>query len=204
MKEEWKDKIVEWLKEEKPSGKFIDEHWEVKINDDVVIAESVKQPVKIGFLFQDNFVRLFITGILPTATMENNERLRIYRLLLLWNNKWNMVKFSLSGDEDEITIAVDLDLISLSKEEFNDALTLALYAMYDIIEKFGLQDIYTNTYIDKIVKLIEEKEEEGKSRKEIAAYLSSVFNVDEDLARKIVDEVLSKEKDEGKMRYMYG
>lgn len=204
MKEEWKNKIVEWLKEEKPSGKIIDEHWEVKINDDVVIAESVKQPVKIGFLFQDNFVRLFITGILPTATMENNERLRIYRLLLLWNNKWNMVKFSLSGDEDEITIAVDLDLISLSKEEFNDALTLALYAMYDIIEKFGLQDIYTNTYIDKIVKLIEEKEEEGKSRKEIAAYLSSVFNVDEDLARKIVDEVLSKEKDEGKMRYMYG
>jgi len=80
------------------------------------------------FLFRDNFVGLFVTGILPTATMENNERLRIYRLLLLWNNKWKMVKFSLSGDEDGITIA----------------------------------------------------------------------------ARKIVDEVLSKEKDEEKMRYMYG
>jgi len=39
------------LKEEKPSGEIIDEHWEVKVNDEVVIAENVKQPVKIGFSF---------------------------------------------------------------------------------------------------------------------------------------------------------
>ncbi len=45
-----------------------------------------------------------------------------------------MVKYALVGEDEEIVIITDLDLVSLNREEFSDALTVTLFAMNDLLK----------------------------------------------------------------------
>ena len=44
-----------------------------------------------------------------------------------------MVKYALVGEDEEIVIITDLDLVSLNREEFS-ALTVTLFAMNDLLK----------------------------------------------------------------------
>jgi len=197
-KEEWENKIVEWLKNVISNSNMpLDEQWDADIveRDDTILikASSVKQPFNVYIGIEDKFATLYIYPGIETATLESEERLKIYRDLLILSNRWKMVKYVLAGDEDEIVIKTDLDLATLGKEEFNDALTVTLLALNDLVKKLGLEDAYTEAQLIHVMEIIKKKEEEGVAKKDIVEYLMKTFGVSEDIAKEIVDKTLEEE-----------
>ena len=175
----WKDKFVKWFEEEiANSDKPLDEHWDVEveeIEDEILIkATSPKTPYSVYVHISKGFASLQIYTGIETAVMEIKERLKIYRTLLLLNGRWRMAKYIIGGDNDEIIIHTDLDLVSLSREEFSDALTATLFALNDMVERLGFSEDYMVKWVSHLLQIVEEKLEE-ESEREVEEYLMKTF-----------------------------
>ncbi len=198
---QWKDKFIKWFEEEiADSDKPLDTHWDVEaeeIDDEILIkAASPKTPYSVFVHISRGFASLQIYTGIETAVMELKERLKIYRTLLLLNGRWRMAKYLIGGDNDEIVINADLDLVSLSREEFNDALTVTLLALNDMIEKLGFGEEYMVKWVSHIIKIVEEKLQEGESEDKVEEYLMETFEMSKEMAKEII-KVVRKEGDEG-------
>ncbi|HHF55670.1 MAG TPA: hypothetical protein ENL42_01990 [Thermoplasmatales archaeon] len=195
----WKDKFVKWFEEEiANSDKPLDEHWDVEveeIEDEILIkATSPKTPYSVYVHISKGFASLQIYTGIETAVMEIKERLKIYRTLLLLNGRWRMAKYIIGGDNDEIIINTDLDLVSLSREEFSDALTATLFALNDMVERLGFSEDYMVKWVSHLLQIVEEKLEE-ESEREVEEYLMKTFGMTKEMAKEIIRTV--KAGDEG-------
>ena len=195
MEEEWKIKFVKWFEDEiADSNKPLDEHWDVEVkeeNENIWIkAENPKNPFSIFVNLYRGFASLQIYTGLETKFLDSEERLRIYGTLLILNGKWKMVKYVLAGTKDEIIIVTDLDLSSLSKEEFSHALTVTLFAFYDMINELGLEEGYEMLQLGHIYEIITRKSEEGKTKEEIAEYIEKTLGIEHEVAKEMVNAVL--------------
>lgn len=195
MEEEWKIKFVKWFEDEiADSNKPLDEHWDVEVkeeNENIWIkAENPKNPFSIFVNLYRGFASLQIYTGLETKFLDSEERLRIYGTLLILNRKWKMVKYVLAGTKDEIIIVTDLDLSSLSKEEFSHALTVTLFAFYDMINELGLEEGYEMLQLGHIYEIITRKSEEGKTKEEIAEYIEKTLGIEHEVAKEMVNAVL--------------
>jgi len=198
-KKQWKDKFVKWFEEEiANSDKPLDEHWDVEveeIEDEILIkATSPKTPYSVYVHISKGFASLQIYTGIETAVMEIKERLKIYRTLLLLNGRWRMAKYIIGGDNDEIIIHTDLDLVSLSREEFSDALTATLFALNDMVERLGFSEDYMVKWVSHLLQIVEEKLEE-ESEREVEEYLMKTFGMTKEMAKEISRTV--KAGDEG-------
>ena len=195
MEEEWKIKFVKWFEDEiADSNKPLDEHWDVEVkeeNENIWIkAENPKNPFSIFVNLYRGFASLQIYTGLETKFLDSEGRLRIYGTLLILNGKWKMVKYVLAGTKDEIIIVTDLDLSSLSKEEFSHALTVTLFAFYDMINELGLEEGYEMLQLGHIYEIITRKSEEGKTKEEIAEYIEKTLGIEHEVAKEMVNAVL--------------
>jgi len=200
MEKEWKEKFVRWFEEEiADSDMPLDEHWDVKvdeINGSIWIkATSPRRPYSVFVNVSRGFASLQIYTGIETAVMDIKERLKIYRTLLMLNGRWKMAKYVIGGDNDEIIILTDLDLAALNKEEFNDALTVTLLALNDMVEKLGLDEKYQEAQIMHILDIINRKLMEGETEEEIEEYLVKTCGVSYEVAKEILREA-TKKKDE--------
>lgn len=204
MEEEWKTKFVKWFEDEiADSDKPLDEHWDVEVeeNENIWIkAENPKTPFSIFVNLHKGFASLQIYTGLETKFLDSEERLRIYGTLLILNGKWRMVKYILAGTKDEIVIVTDLDLVSLSKEEFGHALTVTLFALYDMINELNLKEGYEMLQLGHIYKIITKKSEEGKTNEEIAEYIEKTLGIEHDVAKEMVNVVLKEEKSDKNLK----
>ena len=204
-KEEWANTFIKWLKEVKEDSKMpLDEKWDAEIierNEGILIkASNPKQPLDVYVGIAGNFATLYIYPGIETATLDNPQRLKIYRDLLLLSDNWRMVKYVLAGDEDEIVIKTDLDLATLGREEFSDALAVTLLALNDLVEKLGLEDKYKEAQLLHVIEIIRKKGEEGVAKEDIVEYLIKTFGVGRDIANEIVNNVLEEKEDLGYIR----
>jgi len=200
MEESWKEKFIKWFEEEiADSDKPLDEHWDVKvdeINNSIWIkATSPRTPYSVFVNISRGFASLQIYTGIETAIMEIKERLKIYRTLLMLNGRWKMAKYVIGGDNDEIIILTDLDLAALNREEFNDALTVTLLALNDMVEKLGLDEEYREAQLMHVLKIVDEKLQKGETKEQVAEYLVKAFGISRETAREIVREA-TKNKDE--------
>lgn len=198
----WADKFVKWFEEEiADSDKPLDEHWEVEIGEEngrkLIRASSPYRPYSVLVEVGKRFATLKIKTGVETAILDSHERLKIYRSLLLLNNKWRMAKYALVGEDEEIVIITDLDLVSLSRDEFSDALTVTLFAMNDLVKKLNLEDIYEEAQLIHVADLILQKAKSGKSKEEIVSFIAKTYKLSKDIAEEIVSEILKEEKDSG-------
>lgn len=198
----WTDKFVKWFEEEiADSDKPLDEHWEVEIGEEngrkLIRASSPYRPYSVLVEVGKRFATLKIKTGVETAILDSHERLKIYRSLLLLNNKWRMAKYALVGEDEEIVIITDLDLVSLSRDEFSDALTVTLFAMNDLVKKLNLEDIYEEAQLIHVADLILQKAKSGKSKEEIVSFIAKTYKLSKDIAEEIVSEILKEEKDSG-------
>lgn len=205
MEEEWKTKFVKWLEEEiADSDKPLDEHWDVEVKEENkniwIKAENPKMPFSIFIHLHKGFASLQIYTGLETKFLDSEDRLRIYGTLLLLNGKWKMVKYVLAGTKDEIIIVTDLDLASLSKEEFSHALTVTLFALYDMINELNLGEGYKMLQLGHIYDIITKKSEEGKTSEEIAEYIEKTFGIEHDVAKEMVNVVLKGEESDKNLK----
>ncbi len=204
-KEEWANAFIKWFKEVKEHSKMpLDEEWDAEVierNEKILIkASNPKQPLDVYVEIAGNFATLYIYPGIETATLDNPQRLKIYRDLLLLSDNWRMVKYVLAGDEDEIVIKTDLDLATLGREEFSDAVAVTLLALNDLVRKLGLEDKYKEAQLIHIIEIIKKKREEGITKEEIVEYMIKTFGIGRDIANEIVKNVLEEREDLGYIR----
>ncbi|MEM4312718.1 MAG: DNA-binding protein, partial [Thermoplasmata archaeon] len=113
-----KDEIKKWLTSGSDSKEdVLDMVWSLKENNNLIIAEHPKIPFVLYIFIDEKFVRLMANTEVDTALLDPTERLDIYRKLLILNDRVNLVKYVISGTDEEIVLKADLDQGTFSKDE---------------------------------------------------------------------------------------
>jgi len=189
----WNDEIKKWLTSGTDTKEDImDMVWNVKDEKTYLIAENPKIPFTLYIYNSEKFIRIIASTGLNTALLEPLQRLDIYRKLLLLNDKIDMTKFVISGTNEEIILKVDLDVASLDKKEFGDALMGVLTSLYMMIREFQLEDEFNKRLTDRIVNMIQEKIAEGATREELLEFLVKKIGLDQKTAENILNEITNK------------
>ncbi len=191
MKATKKD-ILKWFREEKKDSELlIDKKWMVQESDDghAVFAQMDELPFGIGVEFIDNFAELILYTNVETATMSKDERLELYRKLLILNDENHMVKATLAGRNDEIALRTDLDLKSLIKEEFNDAIVSIIVGAVAIQEILGIKkDEDDEEEAQRIMEFVLDALQ-TKTKDEVVKMLMEKTGMKEEDAKEIVNKV---------------
>ena len=122
-----KDEVIKWLEgKDDSTGNLVDIPWKIQDFDKYLVLENEKIPFSIYLVFEGTVLRIFLRTGIETAVIDTQERLGIYRTLLLLNRQLDLVKFMLDGMNEEVISRVDLEMVSLSKEELNVGLNTLL------------------------------------------------------------------------------
>ena len=208
---DWEEKITKWLMEgEDRSEKLIDLPWDVemeKLEGNLMIkATHPSVPFSLSVSITKHFTKLGIVTDIETDFVPQTERLKIYKILLVMNGESNLLKIGLSGVESRIVIYVDLDLASLNKEEFNDALSAVLMGAYGVYSNLGLSEKLNEQAIKKITLMAYKKLEEGKDSDSVMEYLSKRVGLQREQAEELVKNILEMKResrgDDEDLRYI--
>lgn len=197
-----KEQVVAWLTEAKNGAKrLIDLKWDVKQVGDLYLCKNEGVPFTILLMFNNNLVHIFVDTGIETATLENSPRLSIYRTLLLLNRQADMVKFMLDGINENVFARVDLELLNLSRREFDDGLNMLLSNLYLMVKALKLEDQFNKQITNRMVETIMDLKKEGKSKDDIIHYLIEKLGFTEKDSQKMVDEILTS--NEGNFEGLY-
>lgn len=204
----WGPIISKWLREgSDDSEDLVDLPWNVEEREEegiyYIMAEHPKVPFPLLIVVNGHFVHIFLDTAFDTDSFELAKRLKIYKSLLHLNNETNMMKFTLLGDGETITIRLDLDLVSFNKQVFDDALTALLTGLYMMVDRLELRSEFQELVFDRIIKMVMERIEKGLSREEVKGFLVKRVGINEDDAEKMVEEIFKEiRKERRKLRYI--
>lgn len=191
----WAEKFVKWFKEGKEDSETIlGIPWDVEMEkfeeNDVIVASHPKIPYKIGVFVTSEFANLHIDPGITTDAMDLADRMRIYKKLLHINTDLNLLKTGLMGDEDSVVITVDLDLVSVNKQEFNDALTLLIMGATKLIEVLDIADEVTEAMMERNAAYIIDKLEKGETKEMIMLFLTKRVGLETEYAENFVEKII--------------
>ncbi len=204
-REKTMEKIIGWMKEDRGDERYVDLAWEVtRIEDtDQFVAGTEGLPFKIVLDFEKYFLKIVLYTEIETATMPNDERLKLFRDLLLINQEHSLMKFFIDNDEygreENIGIRVDLDLATLGKEEFDDALGSLMIGAQVLDNLVGKDD--DDDGMEKIIDSIADELLMGKTKKELIDELMS-YGATKDQAVDIVEKAAEKVNLSAQNRYV--
>ncbi|ASJ01286.1 DNA-binding protein [Thermococcus gorgonarius] len=183
--------VLEWLKTGKDDAEdIVDLPWSVKqVGENHYVAEHPKIPFLLNVLFMDGFVRLAVPSGIETIAMRLEDKVKTYHTLLVLNERMNLLKFTLSGMNDEIILRVDLDEKSLGKEEFNDALTALLVGMNILMESLGLTQEFQEMIFERLALMVLERMKNGATEKEIVEFLTKKVGMSKNEAETLLSEL---------------
>ncbi|MGC8689528.1 MAG: DNA-binding protein [Thermoplasmata archaeon] len=168
--------------------------WTIKEEDNLIIAEHPKIPFVLYIRIGDRFVRLIVSTGMDTALLDPQQRLDIYRKLLILNDRIDLVKFVISGVDEEIILKVDLDKSTLGKDEFRDAITGIVASLYMMVKEFQLEEEFNRRVTERIISMVQEKMNEGATTADLLAFLTKKVGLDNNTAQKIIDEITKKKE----------
>ncbi len=188
---DWNAEIIRWLtsgsdKSEDPVNLI----WDVKIEQNVIVAEHPKIPFALHVIVTNRFVRMNVFTGLETALLEPIQRLDISRKLLFLNDRINLVKYVIRGINEEIVLSSELDLVSITKEEFNDALTGLITALFMMVKEFKLEEEFNRQVTERIILMVKERMEKGEKREDLLNFLVNKVGMDKNSAEKLLDEII--------------
>ncbi|WP_456367939.1 DNA-binding protein [Thermococcus sp.] len=183
--------VLEWLKAGRDDAEdIVDLPWNVKeVGKDHYIAEHPKIPFSLHVIFMDGFIRLAVPTGIETLAMRLEEKVKVYHTLLVLNERMNLLKFTLSGMNDEIVIRVDLDEKSLGKEEFNDALTSLLVGMNVLMDSLGLTQEFQEIIFERLALMVMERLQGGQSESEIIEFLTKKVGLSREDAEALLHDL---------------
>lgn len=213
MKKDWAETIKKWLEEGKDNSKdLIGLPWDIDVGEEdnyhYIVAQHPKIPFAITIYINEYFANLYIITNIETDSMELVDRMHIYKSLLHMNSDSNLFKVGLMGNTDKIVNAVDLDLKSLGKAEFNDALSALVAGTYKVIQDLDLQDDFENQMFERLADMILQKLNEGMTKDEVREFLTRRVGMDKEEAESLVNSIIehiskSEEKNEaGTLNYI--
>lgn len=195
--EDIENQVLSWLRDGDDNAKdIVDLPWVIKnVGQNAYVAEHPRMPFGLIVMFSNDFVHLIVPLRLETISMTKDERLKIYHTLLLLNDRVNLMKFTLSGMNDEIYLRVDLDKKSLGKAEFNDALTSLLVGLQSAVEALGLEEAFARDVFDRIVWMIFERLQKGATREELLRFLVVKVGMPEADAKRLLKEIFEAQEE---------
>ena len=186
-----KEEVLGWLGgKDETSGNLIDIPWQIKKFENNLVLENEKVPFSIYLVFEQGFVRIFLKTGIETAVLENQERLGVYRVLLLLNRRLDLVKFMLDGIQEEVITRVDLELDSLSKTELNDGMSMLLSSLYIMVKSLKLEDQFQQGITQRMLMMVQDMIKAGKSKDEIMKYLVEKIGLSKTESQNIVAQLV--------------
>ncbi|KJE49271.1 MULTISPECIES: hypothetical protein [Acidiplasma] len=191
-----KDEVLSWFQNgDDNAQKLIDLKWKVSQVGPYTVLQNDKIPFTMFLTFNDdNTLNLLIRTGIETATIDNQERLTVYRVLLILNKRVEMVKFMLDGINEEVVAREDMVTDTLTKDEINAGLNAILTAFYLMVQALHLEDQFNSQIIERTYMMIKNMADEGKSRDEIKDYLKKTIGLRDEDAEKLISEVLDADK----------
>ncbi len=195
--EDIEESILGWLREGDDSAPdIVDLPWVVNpVRDNVYLAEHPRLPFTLLLVFSDEFVQLVVPLGLETLSMSTGDRLRVYHTLLKLNDDINLLKYTLSGMNDEVTLRVDLDKKTLGKDEFNDALTVLLIGLQAAVTNLGLEEEFANEVFERLVGMVVSRLEKGATEEELMRFLTQKVGMPEKDAKELLNTILQAQKE---------
>ena len=185
-----KEDVLGWLGgKDESSGNLVDIPWQIKKFENNLVLENEKVPFSIFLVFEQGFVRIFLKTGIETAVLENQERLGVYRVLLLLNRQLDLVKFMLDGMQEEVITRVDLELDSLSKAELNDGMSMLLSSIYIMVKSLKLEDQFQQGITQRMLMMVQDMIKAGKSKDEIMKYLVEKIGLSKTESQNIVTQL---------------
>ncbi len=185
-----KEDVLGWLGgKDESSGNLVDIPWQIKKYENNLVLENEKVPFSIYLVFEQGFVRIFLKTGIETAVLENQERLGVYRVLLLLNRQLDLVKFMLDGMQEEVITRVDLELDSLSKAEMNDGMSMLLSSLYIMVKSLKLEDQFQQGITQRMLMMVQDMIKAGKGKDEIMKYLVEKIGLSKEESQNIVTQL---------------
>ena len=198
------DEIVKWFSDGTDDAKrLINLKWDIRKADEVIYLTNGKVPFVIMLSADDGTVHVTVDTGVETAVLELRNRLSVYRTLLIINRRVELVKFMLDGLNENVFARVDLERTVLTKDIMDEALNVLLSSLYYAIKALKLEEQFSTQVMERITMMIQDMQKEGKSRKEIETYLVTKAGIEEDEARKLIDQVLGASAGEQGTESMY-
>ena len=188
--------ILTWLTSGRDDAEdIVDLPWNVReIEPHKYLAEHPRMPFQLLLIFTDDFVRLLVPFGLETISLETADRMKVYRILLKLNDQINLMKFVLSGINDDVYLRVDLDKKTLGKAEFNDALTALFIGMLTAVSALGLEEEFRRELFDRVVAMVIERLQKGATRSELEEFLVRKVGMPKPDAEKLLDQIFAAKK----------
>ena len=187
--------VLGWLSGgDEKAGNLVDVPWKIQQFQKYAILENDKVPFSVYLIFETGIMRIFLKTGIETAVLESQERLSIYRTLLLLNRQLDLVKFMLDGMNEEVVSRVDLELDALSKNELNVGLSTLLSSLYLMVKALKLEDEFQAGVVDRMVLMVKDMLKQGKSTDEIKEYLTEKMGLTADQAQSVIDQIVGSEE----------
>ncbi len=198
------DEILKWFSDGTDDAKrLINLKWDIKKADEVVYLTNGKVPFVLMLSADNGTVHVTVDTGVETAVLELRNRLSIYRTLLIINRRVELVKFMLDGLNENVFARVDLERSVLTKDIMDEALNVLLSSLYYAIKALKLEEQFSTQIMERITMMIQDMQKEGKSRDEIETYLVSKAGIEEDEARKLIEQTLGTSAGEQGTESMY-
>ena len=185
-----KEDIIKWIKEKGDGELILDKDWTVEEGEDenTLFASLEDTNFTIGILFKDGMAELILFTDLETATLSKDERLELYRKMLILNDEEYMVKATLYGRDDEIVFRSDLDLVSLSRKELDDAVAFIMLAALRLEKILGMDENEEEEAVRQLIEFIADTLQ-TKSEKEVIRIVAEKTGISEEEAKDIVEKI---------------
>ncbi|WP_461866377.1 DNA-binding protein [Thermococcus sp.] len=193
VEEDLESRIIGWLQEGHDDARdIIDFPWIVNnIAPGKYTAEYPKMPFVLNLIFGEGFVYLIVPLGVDTLALPTDERLKIYHTLLRLNGSLNLLKFTLSGMNDDIMLRVDLDKKTLGRDEFNDALTALLLGINEVVRALGLEEDFAQSVFEHVIGMVIERMEKGATKAELMDFLVAKVGLSKEDAEALLNQIFN-------------
>ena len=138
-----KMKIANWLMKKEAGEGILAREWEVEDDGDYIIAHLPDYNFTIAIKVDSRFVNFFLFTGIVSSKLSPHAKLKLYEELLRLNERIQMIKFSLVGEEGLVVGEIDLEATSVDYASVDDALTSLLIGMEHLMKDgfFEFMDI---------------------------------------------------------------
>jgi len=186
-----KKQLVEWLSNGNEEAKsLVALPWKLKWDQWHLVLENEKIPFAFLIGFHEEALHITVRTGLETATLENQQRLAIYRVLLILNQRIDLAKFMIYGINEEVVARVDLATDGLSKTQLDQALNILLSSLYLMVHALHLEEEFNQQVSNRMILLIQDLISQGKSRKEILEFMTKNLGINGSDAEKVLNEIM--------------
>ncbi len=191
-----KEDVLGWLGgKDESTGNLVDIPWQIKKYENNLVLENEKVPFSIFLVFEQGFVRIFLKTGVETAVLENQQRLAVYRVLLLLNRQLDLVKFMLEGMQEEVITRVDLELSSLTKDELNEGMSMLLSSIYIMVKSLKMEEQFQARITERMLMMVQDMINSGKSKDEILKYLVDKIGLSKSESENIISQLTGEAKE---------